>query len=345
MARSCPVCQTAARTEIWNMDYKIPDGWPLPTKITWYTCDSCGMLYGDGDFNQTMLNDYYQNYYGYGVDHPENTKRLMGDAGIIEQVVDCNRDAVIVDFGGGGDDGESVVVNQLKRRGFKNSCNVGIGDSLPINCDIIFASHVVEHIYDLPETMTLISNSLKPDGTLIIDGPDSTGILLKWPMPMLDYNTKHINHFTLRNYLDLGYRYGFEAVRVRDYELGDTAVWGAPAFQIFFKRMNTASGSKVHIATEIGKMLGSLEIYQSEQSPVNIWGMGDIMWHILASVELNIVNYIDNDPAYRGKTYQGKIVMERPDNDAPILILAQGQRQRLIDNIHKMGIENKIIEI
>jgi len=37
--------------------------------------------------------------------------------------------------------------------------------------------------------------------------------------------------------------------------------------------------------------------------------------------------------------------LERPTNDAPILILAQGQREKLIENIRKMDVTNDIIEI
>jgi len=71
------------------------------------------------------------------------------------------------------------------------------------------------------------------------------------------------------------------------------------------------------------------------------------VWHILSLVDedFQVLNYIDNDPAYRGQIYNGKPVLERPDNDAPIVIMAQGQRQRLIANIRAMGVENEIIEI
>jgi hypothetical protein len=73
--------------------------------------------------------------------------------------------------------------------------------------------------------------------------------------------------------------------------------------------------------------------------------MGDITWHILSQMDLDVLDYIDNDPAYRGQTYNGKPVQERPTNDSPIVILAQGQRGRLIENIRAAGIQNRIIEI
>jgi predicted dehydrogenase len=65
----------------------------------------------------------------------------------------------------------------------------------------------------------------------------------------------------------------------------------------------------------------------------------------LASHDIDVVNYIDNDPAMRGQTYKGKPIVERPDNDAPIVIMAQGQRSLLVENIRKMGISNEIVQI
>jgi len=103
-----------------------------------------------------------------------------------------------------------------------------------------------------------------------------------------------------------------------------------------------AQASAKHIMDNISARVDRLKTLAG--LPLNVWGMGDITWHLLAQVELNILDYIDNDPAYRGQTYNGKPVQERPTNAAPILIMAQGQRQRLIENIRKAGIQNPIIE-
>lgn len=293
------------------------------------------MLYGDSpDLNQAILDEYYQKYYGYGVNNPANTERLKFDAAMIG----CkDKDCTIVDFGGSGDDGQSVFTNELRRLGYKNAICVNAGEFIPDNCEVIYASHVIEHIYDLPETMRQFYRALSPNGKLIIDVPNATGLLQRWKMPILDFNTKHINHFTLRNLLDLGHYWDFEMVYLKQYELEV-----APAFQVYFKLQSTAGMSAVHVGAETAKRIAQLK---DIDFPVNIWGMGDIVWHLLSRVDLNVLDYIDNDPAYRGQTYAGKPVLERPTNDEPIVILAQGQRERLISNIRKMGIKSRIIEI
>jgi len=213
---------------------------------------------------------------------------------------------------------------------------VNVGETIP-SCDVLYASHVLEHIYNLPAAMNEINAALADNGLLIIDVPDATGLLLKWKMPILDYNTKHLNHFTLRNLLELAYCYGFELIKVKPYDLEF-----GPCYQVHFKRLDVARASKEHIQESMGKR--SYKIDRITE-PVNIWGLGDVTWNAVTWAKLNVLNYIDNDPAYRGTTYNGKPVLERPDNDAPIVILAQGQRGRLIQAIRAMGITNKIIEI
>lgn len=333
--RNCPVCENPLIRNIFSMSYKIPDGWPLPSKIDWNECVKCGMIYGDGDFNQAMLDEYYTKYYGYGVNNPENMERLKRDAEMITEK--CTYSDIIVDFGGAGDDGHSVLVDALHESGFMGARCVGPNDALPYPSDVIYASHVLEHVYDLPQTMERINGALAPDGLLIIDVPDATGILQRWKMPILDFNTKHINHFTLRNLLDLGHHHGFELVDLRPYEMQF-----APIIQAHFKRLDVARMSEAHIAEHRTNRLYRLGRITK---PVNVWGLGDITWHLLSQVDLNVLDYIDNDPAYRGQTYNGKPVQERPTNAAPIVIMAQGQRQRLIENIRKAGIKNVIIEV
>jgi predicted SAM-dependent methyltransferase len=333
--RPCPVCEDKERTAVFKMDYAIPDNWPLPSYIVWYTCNNCGMIYGDGEFNQDMLNDYYQHYYGYGIYHPDNTERLLKDAERIAKVT--NPSSVIVDFGGSGDDGHSVLVNMLKSCGRPLSTCIGAGDGLPSAANVIYASHVLEHVYELPETMREIFHSLADGGTLIVDVPDSFGLLVRWKMPILDFNTKHINHFTMRTLLELGRHYNFEAVYVKQYELEV-----APCLQVHFKRVDVATESAKHIRGNINERIAKLK---NITFPVNIWGVSDIVWHILSQTDLSVINYIDSDPAYRNRTYKGKTVLERPDNDAPIVILAQGSRERLIEYIKQTGVKNRIIEI
>jgi len=321
------------------MDYRVPDNWPLPRSITWYTCNQCGCLYGDGFFDQELYNDYYRNYYGYGVNSTQVNDRLTRIASDV--LAEYGPSVRFVDFGGSGDDGLSVAVEYLKAHGCENAHNVNAGEPVPF-CDVLLASHVLEHVYDMNEVMEKISGALSPDGLLIVDGPDATGILLEWEMPMLDFHTKHINHFRMIDYLRLMDRYGYELVNSTRY-VDVRANQRAECVRLFFKRMNTAQQSRDYVQANIAEKLQKL---RAIDYPVNVWGLGDMCWHILAQApDLQVLNYIDNDPAMRGATIGGKPILETPVNDAPIVVISQGQKSRLLDRIKAMGIPNEVIQI
>jgi len=332
MSRNCPVCNSNITDYGWLMDFKAPDGWTTPKRIHWLSCADCGMVYGDGDFTQADLDEYYKKFYGYGLDYPENVKRIERDADYISLI--SLKNARIVDFGGG----DSVLLKRLAKHGYTNLHSVNVGDKFPMGCDVIYTSHVLEHIYTLHDTMLLLMACLKDDGVMIIDVPDSTALLHFCGQPMIDFNTKHLNHFTIRTFLDFAHRWGLELHKLTQYTLrGGGAMQG-----VFVKRGNFARDNHNYIRANMKDMLDNL---RKIDYPVNVWGLGDITWHLLANYDLEVVNYIDNDPAMRGQTYKGKPILERPDNDAPIVIMAQGQKSILIENIRNMGIVNEIVEI
>jgi hypothetical protein len=333
--RHCPVCEDKERTKVFTMYYDIPDAWPLPDAITWFTCNKCGMIYGDGDFDQVLFNDYYANFYGYGVNGVDSERQLNKDAAWIAQNFD--KTARILDYGGGGDDGTSRLCDLLAGYGMIDAQSMGVNDTVPADCDVVYASHVLEHVYDLPDVMYKIEHALKVDGLLIVDVPESMGLLLHWRKPILDFNTKHLNHFTVRTMVCMAYRYGFELVDHNTY-IRD----GGRCVQFHFKHIKLAEASTLHI---MQSTVETLAVLAAIDEPVNVWGLNDRAWYVLGKANLKVLDYIDNDPAYRGRTYAGKEVQERPRNDAPIVIIAQGQGGRLVANIKAAGWQNRIIEV
>jgi len=111
---------------------------------------------------------------------------------------------------------------------------------------------------------------------------------------------------------------------------------------MYFRKFSTAYESMKRIS---GNIKERIEKLNKIGYPVNLWGVGDIAWHLLANVKLDVLDYIDNDPAMRGATIDGKPIVELPTNNAPIVIVAQGQRTRLLDKIKGLGLMNEVIEI
>ena len=150
--RNCPVCKSNVINYSWHMDYKAPDGWTTPKRISWQSCNDCGMVYGDGDFTQADLDEYYKKFYGYGLDYPENNERIQRDADYISLITLKN--AKIVDFGGG----DSVFLKRMKVHGYTNLHSVNVGEFIPTNSDVIYVSHVLEHIYSIKHIIASKTN-------------------------------------------------------------------------------------------------------------------------------------------------------------------------------------------
>src|SRR3972149_3527016 len=118
MARNCPICTEASRHKVFTMDYQTPDNWTLPYQIAWFTCAECGMIFGDCENTQADFDRYYRERYGYGVNNPTNTERLKQDAILL---LKYSPDIRVVDFGGSGDDGTSVLTETMKENGFTDA--------------------------------------------------------------------------------------------------------------------------------------------------------------------------------------------------------------------------------
>ena len=333
--RNCPVCKSDKAFVVWRSDFVVPDGWTKPPYLDWNKCE-CGMIYGDHpDAKQEDYDTYYKERYGYGVTNDGAKHRLALRAGYIRDKF--KRKSRIVDFGGG----EGGLTELLKNTGFEDVHLYGVGDIMPPLTDCIIAEHVLEHIYDLETAMTLITTSLKPEGGLIIDVPDAGRMAFDLPaeMPILDFSQVHVNHFRTNDMLRLCERFGFELYETETYHEG----FVKSRMFVFYKNSDIAGASKVHVQSKMAEKIAKCNELGDKE--VLLWGCGDIALHCLANTNMNIKYFIDNDPAFRDSTIQGKPVKERPDTDHPIVIISQGQRELLIENIKAMGVDNELIII
>jgi hypothetical protein len=79
--------------------------------------------------------------------------------------------------------------------------------------------------------------------------------------------------------------------------------------------------------------------------PVIVWGIGDICLLLLKQVPLNVIHYVDNDTAFEGQTIGGIPVLNHVEGDFPIVVIAQMQREQVIERIGKEGLKNRVITI
>jgi len=319
------------------MPFLVPDGWTNPEYIQWVKCE-CGMIYGDNPaITQEDYNVYYDQKYGFGVTDENSTTRLRERVAYVAMTHD--KSARIVDFGGG----DSIFSQDLISLGYKDTHNVGCYDSMPDDVDVILASHVLEHIYDVDEAMSKITNALRRGGTFIVDIPDAGLMATDKPigMPILDFHQKHINHFRALDLLRLAERYGFELVATNAY----LERMGCGCRVYYFVKNSNLIADESYIYVMNNAKLKVHALKELCNQPVCVWGCGDIALHCLAVHWPNVKYFVDIDPAFRGATIKGLPVYDKPIDDLPIVINTQSQKKNLLEYIKSLGIKNRIIEI
>jgi hypothetical protein len=332
--RSCPVCNSNTREHLWRSDFLVPDGWPRPKYLDWFKC-VCGMIYGDNEtVTQYDYDRYYQERYGYGVEDPEQQQRMRDRAHYV--AVKFPKDALVVDFGGG----EQGLTRILSQYGFHNTACVEAGQDIPQGADVILAEMVFEHIYSMNAVMAEMTECLKDGGTLIVDIPDAGAIALNGSekMPMLDFHQVHLNHFRTIDMLRLMERWGFELVETSAYVERNLDC----RMFVFIKGADIGKLSREHVIKNVTEK--QKQLYDLGDTPVIVWGTGDIALHLLARNMVNVKYYISNDPAFAGQTIGKLPVLDAPISDHPVVVMAQAQKEQLLENIKK-ACDNEIIVI
>jgi hypothetical protein len=334
--RSCPVCESNTKIDSWTMEYLVPDGWGLPTKNNVCLC-KCGMIYYNNDRTQKDYDDYYRQYYDSDTTLTGELthNRLRGLANfIITNEID--RHSCIVDFGGG----EGYLGKYLSNFGYTNIRTVNVGEELPLHIDLLVCSHVLEHVYDLHGTMKKLTDNVW--GRILIDVPNASEMTYIKTLPILDFHQKHINHFTIRTMNLLLDGFGYTPVAIESYTV---ETHNYPSFRILYDVIDEKSiysNSKLTIQSNVAKKISQLK---KIQEPVIVYGCGDICLHLLAQVHLNIVHYMDDDPAFTGRLINGIPVYNHTESNAPIVVISQMQKELILERIKKKGLANTVIVI
>lgn len=339
MRNNCPVCGSSNRIQEWKMKYLVPDGWEMPENNKICLCKDCDLIYYDNDKEQKDYDEYYKNRYGFdgALTCGESVKRLEGIADKISRLYP-DKKSCIVDWGGG----IGVIKSTLEKLDYNNVHTVNPGDNLPKNIDIVIASQVFEHLYDIHGNMKKLIKNMKENGRFFIEIPDAKAMLNAKDLPMLDFHQKHTNHFSSHTLDKLLSMYGYRPIQsyhsFEKYHFG--FIYGAIYEK--FDPLSLYRECKYHIDNSINEKIEKLK---KINYPVVIWGLGDIALHLLSFVNLEIDQLVDKDPAYRNQTISGIPVDEFVTKSSPIVIMAVNQCTSILKDIEDKKLNNKIIII
>ncbi len=384
--RQCPICENKNVDVLHTQKFALPDGHPLSDGYEVVCCEKCGFVYADTAVAQEAYDQFYANYSKYedqktgtgGITKNWDRKRLKETAGMIAAFLN-NTNASVLDVGcanGGllksikelgntrvfGIDPSPICVENTKRIGV----NAEIGSLFqPLShelFDCVILSHTLEHVQDLRQAALWIHSMLGVDACVYIEVPDAARYADFVDAPFQDFNTEHINHFSmtsLNNFLRVN---AFEPLECGRKIIPASANKPYPAIFCFAKRSdgNGKIEKDIELKNKIQQYISisrgilyefevRLSAVLSDNKQVIVWGTGQLTMKLLVETSLaeaEIVAFVDSNPINQGKIMRGVRVIA-PETmisfSEPILISSTLHQQSIVDQIHKLGLKNDLI--
>jgi SAM-dependent methyltransferase len=390
--RRCPICRCSVGELLHTQRFVLPEGHPLANGYDVLCCEGCGFVFADTAVSQAEYDAFYRNCSKYQ-DGPTSTgggasrwdlQRLRETAATVAEVIG-DRDARILDVGcaNGGllgalqemgfrrltglDPSPVCAANTRRHAGIHGAA--GSLSNLPPDFgsfDCIILSHVLEHVHDLRAAIGVVRQLLARQGWVYLEVPDAMRYADFLAAPFQDFNTEHINHFSLTCLANLARCAGLtlhqEGTRLIDgpHPVPYPAVYG------FFRPRTGPASRLVHETALRSKILEY--IAQSRQvmdqiedrlhpavtsgEQLIVWGTGQLALKLLAETSLGaarIAAFVDGNPINHGRLLRGQRILapeQVADLPYPIVIASTLHEGEIVQTIRdRLGLANRLITL
>lgn len=384
--RKCPICNHDTVDPLHFQRFALPVGHPLSEGYDVVCCRNCGFVYANTAVPQEVYDRFYAQYSKYedkqtgtgGIEQQWDRERVEETARqIAEYLNDTTLSVLDVGCANGG------LLKALRHQGFENLLGI---DPSPIcvenarqlgvaaevgslfqpfsyqQFDCVVLSHTLEHVQNLPQAASWISSVMKSNAILYVEVPDASRYKDFIDSPFQDFNTEHINHFSLtslKNYLNAN---GFEPLRYGEKTIPASANKPYPAIFCFARKgvgtvsLETDALLRTNIEEYIKNSRLILDLIENRLSValantrrIIVWGTGQLAMKLLVETSLanaEIIAFVDSNPINQGKLLHGINVLSPTDihkYTEPILISTTLHQQSIMEQIHELGLHNPII--
>jgi SAM-dependent methyltransferase len=348
--RGCPICAEASCEVLHTQRFVLPDGHPLARGYDVVSCQRCGFVYADTSVSQRDYDAFYRQCSKYQDDQTAtgggeaawDAERLRQTAAALADFLP-DREARILDVGcanGGllraladlgyrrltGIDPSPVCAANTRRLAGARA-EAGSLAELPRDLgpfDGIVLSHVLEHVQELQAAVAAVAGLLAEGGCIYIEVPDAARYAECLVAPFQDFNTEHINHFSLGCLANLGRTAGLTVARKGTKTLQSPPPLPYPAAFAFFRKGQPRAlvpdtelrGQVVKYIEASSRLLAAIDARLREAvaaSPdVIVWGTGQLALKLLAETALGqarIAAFVDGNPINHGRSLYGRRVL------------------------------------
>jgi SAM-dependent methyltransferase len=369
--------------------------------VDFVACDRCGMVFSDLAVDQSALDQMYEadsihadlTVYANEaeraqapdaaiVDAPFNVDRLRTAADIIVAALpDPNRRVLDAGCATGtflgilqqrgftrleGVDPSPAAV-ATARRSYGIDAVAGSFTSPPASLgrfELITLHHVLEHIYDVHTAVAALRRLLVDDGYAYVEVPDAEHYVDHLVSPYDDFNTEHINHFSLGTLRRLLETNGFKHLQ-SGHLTHKIAGFGRPATFGIWQRSDDPPAAWARdealvdqvrtFVHESDAMMHAIddqlrEVLTPEQ-PIVLWGAGQLARKLLADTvlgEVPLATVVDGNPQRQGRSLHG-VEIVGPDQvagiDDPIVIASIYHEASIAGDISAAGLPNRLVRL
>lgn len=390
-ARPCPICGHGYGEIIHTQRFVLPEGHPLAAGYDVVCCQWCGFAYADTIVTQHDYNEFYARLSKY-TDNKTATGGGLAtwDADRLRQTAQDlahylpHPDTRILDIGcaNGG------LLQALRDLGYHNLCGIdpapvcvaqaaqasgaityaGSLSQIPAEAgvfDLIILSHVLEHIRDLRPALDSVRPFLMPKASLYIETPDAMRYADFVFAPFQDFNTEHINHFSLVSMTNLLHECDFTPIGSATKEILSAPDMPYPALFVFATsssdlptKMTPDTGLKPRLLEYItfsrqvmDEIEAHLQAVLAKSPEVIVWGTGQLALKLLADTSLSearIDAFVDGNPLYHGQFLQGIPIIapnEVRASDRPIIVTSILHHRAIVKKIRELNLPNPIVAL
>lgn len=358
------------------------------------SCPACGCGFADVPAATAYYDAYYARAAKYANEPATSTPSPVAWPGWVEEKADrsarrvgnllASPDARILDVGCA----TGALLAALGRAGFHElhgidpapgsvhaararpglRVEVGSIGSLPPELgtfDCICLTGVLEHLWDVDESLRSLGALLRPGGIVYVEVPDASRYLDPYVAPFEDFNTEHVNHFSPSCLRRLAARHGLRTLWDASVEVAlapgvDTAVVAAAwsveegvtptdvrddGLEASLRRYASRSSADFErIGEELEDSLGPA-------GELILWGIGEQSFKLLAvpAMASRVVSaFVDGNPARRAFTFGGTPVGAPGDvipGEVPIVISSLLRAGSIHASIERLGLPNRTVRL
>lgn len=389
MGRSCGICGSDKYDIVRRQKFVLPTEFKLAEEYDLVKCADCGFIYSNSSSSLSDYEEYYELMSKY-----ENQDDIYKDfievfteekyytLNLVRSLI-VDKSKRIVEFGCAN----GVLLSMLKEDGYINIKGVDpssrcveymkskgiLAEQGFINnniiekgsCDLIILEGVLEHVFDLKETISKLYDCLSYDGKLLILVPDADSYGENYVAPYYYLDIEHINHFGRNDFKNISSIYGMKYSELESYYFTFKKDIRVPVLSVCLEKAidltrnqiantnDTLESIRTHLRDSEIKMAMIDKIISNidRDKELSIYGVGNNTFRILANSTLkdkNIVRFIDNDTIKQGLTICDKKIFPHDRifcDDSTIILCTAYSNQVIYEKLEKLGVGKRVIDL